>query len=1230
MNRLIKITVLMLFTFVCITNVNADDFDYLCSAVSEKINLNAVWGRSLEDVYAVGDSGMILHFNGTQCIKMQSNTSNNLNSIWGNDDTIFAVGESGTIIYYNGQEWKNSSSGTFNYLNGVWGINNEIYSVGGAGTVLYYNGTTWVEQPSITFNSLNAIWGMTINNVFAVGNSGTIIHFNGTTWSELSSNTFMDLNSIWGNENLIFTVGYAGTVIKYDESSWETPGKNGNLSLNCVWGDASDNVYTVGRNGTIYRYDGTEWHSNNFSDLNTTLNGIWGFSGSQFIVGDGGLFIYSRPTLEIEIETTVTEGDENIICTVKGEANLLITLETDNSKIIINETTKRIAADKTAVDFILKVKDNDYIDGNKTATISASATGWNKSEYLIEIQDDENSSFSVSMPNEITENTTLVGTVSLEAPFAYGNLTVNLVSDKTQELSVDTTVTIKDGAKSTSFNLTAIDDAKIDGSYTVTVTASAENANVIFTSGSDMIKVVDKDKPNILLFMNSEVEEGASNVKGTVSIPAPFKYGDLQINLKSDLSQEISFSSSSIWIPYGSTEREFDLIVSSDDHTIDGNHKVIISASAEDTTVNWVPSAYTVTVIDKQIPKITLSLNEIEKIDESNAYTREVYISAPFAGGDLSVNLLSDNTEELQVSSPVIILKGETSASFHLTGISDNEIDGNQNVKITASTEDDTVNWGEPAIYTVSVVDKETPEITLSLSEIEKIDESNSYTRKVFIPAPFAGGNLSVNLLSDNTGELQVSSPVIILKGKTSASFYLTGINDNQIDGNQVVKITASTEDDTVNWGEAAIYTVSVVDKETPEITLSLSEIEKIDESNSYTRKVCIPAPFAGGNLSVNLLSDNTKELQVSSPVIILKGEISASFYLTGINDNQIDGNQDVKITASTEDDTVNWGEPAIYTVTVVDKETPEITLFLNEIKNIDESNAYTGEVYIPAPFAGGDLSVNIISDNTEELQVSSPVIILKGETSASFHLTGINDNEIDGNQNVKITASTDDRTVNWEPSAYTVTVLDKEEATLMVNIGEESVQEGIPFLGTVSIPAPFAFGDLSINLLSGQPQEISMPSVLAIRRGETSVTFNLEGINDYNLEGDQNISIIVSTHDNSVPWTFKNDSILLIDNNDFIELYDLILVLKILTQINVYMELDNDSNGIIEMRDVIFILTNMINENNTDKYNVQDITLLLNLLTGNFLNYYKYMDANNDGYIGLEESISLFKIISE
>ena len=81
----------------------ADTLHWLAQPTGVTVDLYSVWGDSHSDVFAVGDSGTILHYDGSVWSRQSSGTTANLRGVWGNSATdVIAVGDSGTILRFNG------------------------------------------------------------------------------------------------------------------------------------------------------------------------------------------------------------------------------------------------------------------------------------------------------------------------------------------------------------------------------------------------------------------------------------------------------------------------------------------------------------------------------------------------------------------------------------------------------------------------------------------------------------------------------------------------------------------------------------------------------------------------------------------------------------------------------------------------------------------------------------------------------------------------------------------------------------------------------------------------------------------------------------------------------------------------------------------------------------------------------------------------------------------------
>jgi len=293
-------------------------------------DLYAVWGSSDSDVFAVGQGGTILHYDGLAWASMNSGTSEDLYAVWGAaDDDVFAAGRYGIVLHYDGVSWESMMQGTGYSLSTMWGISNtDIYAVGQRGIVINYNasvcdddtewdsttgGCIWASLTSGSVRQLYGVWGASDNDVFAVGEYGTILYYNRSTalnesaaslslWETMAGGTSSDddLYAIWGaSETDVFAVGGDGTILYYNgsvmrpsTSMWMQMASSTNASLYGIWGSSGDDVIAVGQDGVVVYYDGSAWRSIR-SYTTASLYGIWGSSDSDiFVVGQGGTILY--------------------------------------------------------------------------------------------------------------------------------------------------------------------------------------------------------------------------------------------------------------------------------------------------------------------------------------------------------------------------------------------------------------------------------------------------------------------------------------------------------------------------------------------------------------------------------------------------------------------------------------------------------------------------------------------------------------------------------------------------------------------------------------------------------------------------------------------------------------------------------------------------------------------------------------------------------------------------
>jgi len=304
---------------------------------------------------------------------------------------------------------------------------------------------------------------------------------------------------------------------------------------------------------------------------------------------------------------------------------------------------------------------------------------------------------AISIPASATEGDgVLAGAGSVTAtPAPSSALTVNLVSSDVTEVSVPATVTIPAGQATTSFDVTILDDAILDGSQTVVITSSAAG----YSSQNASIVVNDNESASLGVILPASAREGDPAVTGTVTLSGVAGKNVAVTLSSSNLTKAVV--PATVVIPAGQSSALFPLTII-DNNIIDGTIPVTITAHV----ANWTDGTAIINVLDNENSNLGLSLPV--QIIEGGSATCTVSTSGILTS-PLTVSLSSDTPSRLTVPASVTIPAGAGSATFTAVAPDNNIADGTQTVTVTASATGFTGTSG-----TTSVLDNEVDHFTFS------------------------------------------------------------------------------------------------------------------------------------------------------------------------------------------------------------------------------------------------------------------------------------------------------------------------------------------------------------------------------------------------------------------------------------------------------------------------------------------------------------------------------------
>ena len=313
--------------------------------------------------------------------------------------------------------------------------------------------------------------------------------------------------------------------------------------------------------------------------------------------------VLAKFPLALALPVAATEGagpliNQSVVWFPQPETNdVRVPLTTTTSNLITVPDSVLIPAGQTSALFTITVFDNALLDGSRTAYVSTVATQYSDATAAMLIHDNEAASLAVTLPAQVAEGSISpkagFGTVTLSA-VPDASIVVLLASSSPSRLLVPSSVTVPAGTNAASFTLNAPDNNRLDGSASVTVSASVQN----WTAGSAVTLVTDNEPYTLQLNVGNEavVDEGTGTRTNAIRLMlGGTTVSNLVVNLTSTDTSELIVPPS-VTVPAGTNTAYFNLTVVDDSET-DGTQAVGLIASAP----GFTNGSVTITVRDNDL-----------------------------------------------------------------------------------------------------------------------------------------------------------------------------------------------------------------------------------------------------------------------------------------------------------------------------------------------------------------------------------------------------------------------------------------------------------------------------------------------------------------------------------------------------------------------------------------------------------------------------------------------------
>jgi hypothetical protein len=184
-------------------------------------DVTGVWGSETGDIFVsfsdLEGGGALYRYRGETW--ESTSVAEPMKRVWGRSNSdVFAVGDSGAIYHYDGTQWSKTADGiTDKPLRYVIGDSDNVYALGD-NVALHFDGSAWTEDspPGAEFTSAAIVSGV----LYAAGDTNLdpdaraydLLRREGTAWVALGEN--LRLNDLVTSGDSIYGVGSAGRFVE--------------------------------------------------------------------------------------------------------------------------------------------------------------------------------------------------------------------------------------------------------------------------------------------------------------------------------------------------------------------------------------------------------------------------------------------------------------------------------------------------------------------------------------------------------------------------------------------------------------------------------------------------------------------------------------------------------------------------------------------------------------------------------------------------------------------------------------------------------------------------------------------------------------------------------------------------------------------------------------------------------------------------------------------------------
>lgn len=467
-------------------------------------------------------------------------------------------------------------------------------------------------------------------------------------------------------------------------------------------------------------------------------------------------------------------------------------------------------------------------------------------------------------------------------------LTVTLSASVTGQVIIPTSVTIPAGLSSVAFDLSPINNTKLEGQRTLSITASAAN----FNNSVKEITITDDEKPTLTAyFSNSNRTEGQTVelvVKRDLVTNQP-----LSVSITTNKPNQWTFTTPLVIDPNKDSAKVTVNITDDNIPELKADAVIYVSSAG----VN--PGQVTATIIDNDIPQVTFEILSDTVAESGGVYATWGLITRVKGDDNITVNLTQSPSGALFFPPTITLAKGVGSQKFNIGAVDNGDVDGYRNITVTGSIYISSCNCGTTpengGIVTDKLViaDNDGPSLSLSVFPLSLPEgKQNAGTLTISRNTPPTEA-MEVVISHNDTSEISIQTSATIPAGQKSVQVPINTKNDNVEDGNQMVMVQAGAAAFTSGFGYVFVTDLNKPDMEITDIQIN-TDIVATNEFIEFTGTV-LNSGFgtAPSGLKIKFYSSKDKTIDSNDKLLgeyvfsapILQSDVADFIMVTDVPD---------------------------------------------------------------------------------------------------------------------------------------------------------------------------------------------------------------------------------------------------------------------------------------------------------------------------------------------------------